>query len=152
MTREPHHHWLLSKASGGWRGASQYLLKPCTDHMNDTKRPVFAMVQIKDVERMRKLIGERKLELRDAATVWTLLSYLDTYSGRIRVTAVRIAEDLQCQPTDVRASISRLKKQHLLRQVRDRNTGEHYYRLNPWMVQTANGSLLGVAMKEFQEA
>jgi hypothetical protein len=115
--------------------------------------PRFAMLELKETQRVRDLVGRRDLELRDVAVIWTLMSYTSSYSGRIQVTAAGVAKDLQVKESDVRASFARLKKHHLLRQIKDRNTGEHYYRLNPWMVLTnSGGSLFGLACREFGEA
>jgi hypothetical protein len=115
--------------------------------------PRFAMLELKETNRVRDLVGRRDLELRDVAVIWTLMSYTSSYSGRIQVSAARIAQDLQIRESDARASLSRLKKHLVLRQIKDRDTGERYYRLNPWMVLTnSGGSLFGLACREFGEA
>lgn len=115
--------------------------------------PRFVMLQITDLEKTIELIGQRDLLPRDGSVLLALMAHTDTFSGRIRVTATRLAGDLQLQDSDIRSSLARLKRCHLLRQIRDRNTGERYYRLNPWMVQSSSkGGLLAVAMKEFEEA
>lgn len=123
--------------------------------MNTTQidnRPAFAMVQIKDAGRITRLMGERRLHLMDAALVLALISHTHTYSGRILVTVRKLSEELQIRESDARAGIARLIKQNQLRRIKDRDTGEVYFRLNPWMVQSAKGSLLGLAEKEFTAA
>lgn len=121
--------------------------------MQSTNTPQFVMLQLTDLERTIELLGTRTLQLRDAAVMLALMAHTDTYSGRIRVTAKKVAEELAIQEADARSSLARLKKQHLLRLVKDNNTGDRYYRLNPWMVRSSSkGGLLGLAMKEFQEA
>lgn len=121
--------------------------------MNPTGRPQFVMLQLADLEQAISLLGSRRLQLRDAAVMLALMSHTDSYSGRIRVTTHQLALDLTMQEADVRAAIARLKKENLLRLINDRSTGERYYRLNPWMVHSSGqNSLLGMAMKEFQEA
>lgn len=111
------------------------------------------MLELKETERVTELVAERKLELRDVAVIWALLGHTSSYSGRIQVTAAGIAHDLQVNDSEIRASLARLKKQDLLRLIKDRNTGERYYRLNPWMVSTnSKNSLFGLACKEFGEA
>lgn len=100
-----------------------------------------------------KLIARRDLELRDAAVVLALALYTDTFSGRILVTPQRLADDLGVRETDVRASLSRLKRHDMLRFVKNINTGERYYRLNPWMVRSSGKeSLLLLAQQEFDQA
>lgn len=124
--------------------------------MNTTGKantPRFAMLELKETQRVKELVGRRDLELRDVAVIWVLMSHTSSYSGRIQVSAARVAEELQVRESEVRACFARLKKHLLLRQVKDRDTGEHYYRLNPWMVLTnSGGSLFGLACKEFGEA
>lgn len=111
------------------------------------------MLQLADLEQAISLLGSRRLQLRDAAVMLALMAHTDTYSGRIRVTTHQLAIDLAMQEADVRATIARLKKENLLRLINDRSTGERYYRLNPWMIcSSGQNSLLGLAMKEFQEA
>jgi len=115
--------------------------------------PRFAMLELKDAQRVTELVAKRDLELRDIAVIWVLVSHTSSYSGRIQLTAAGIAQDLQVNESEIRASLARLKKHYLLRQIRDRNTGERYYRLNPWLVMTnSGGSLFGLACKEFGEA
>ena len=115
-------------------------------------KPVFAMIQIRDLSRTVELVGERKLHLMDAALMLALIKHTHTYSGRVLVTVHRLALDLKMNESDARAGIARLIKHHQLRRVKDPDTGEKYYRLNPWMVQTSKGSLQGLAQKEFMEA
>lgn len=115
-------------------------------------KPAFAMVQIRDMSRAVELIGERKLHLMDAALMMALITHTHTYSGRVLVTTKKLAQQLHLNESDARAGIARLIKHHQLRRVKDPDTGEVYYRLNPWMVQTSKGSLQGLAQKEFIEA
>lgn len=116
-------------------------------------RPRFAMVTLEDMERLTALVCNRQLHLMDMATFTALLGHTCTYSGRIAVTAVRLAEQLGVRECDMRKSLARLKKQNVLRLIRDRNTGERYYRLNPAIVQTCGKKgLQAMAAKEFAEA
>ena len=63
------------------------------------------------------------------------------------------SNQLQITPNAARAAIARLKKQHLVRHIKDPKTGETYYRLNPWMVRsTGSVALQTMAMREFEEA
>jgi hypothetical protein len=115
--------------------------------------PRFAMVDTESAMRVTELVGKRELQLRDVAVIWALMAHTSSYSGRIQVTAAGIANELQVFDSDVRASLARLKKHDLLRQIRDRNTGECYYRLDPDLVLTnSGGSLFALARKEFAEA
>jgi hypothetical protein len=124
--------------------------------MDTTKKvntPRFAMVELKPSTRVTELVGKRELQLRDVAVIWALMGHTTSFSGRIQVTAAKIAKELVVNDSEIRASIARLKKHNLLRHIRDRNTGECYYRLDPDLVLTnTGGSLYGLACKEFAEA
>jgi DNA-binding MarR family transcriptional regulator len=117
---------------------------------NDTAR--FVMLQLRDLERVVTLLGQRKLRPRDAGVMFALMSHTDTYNGRIYVTAERLAEDLQVNPSEIRAAIGRLKREHVLRLVVEKGTGRRFYLLNPWVVQSGRPQAIGLAMKEFQAA
>ena len=110
------------------------------------------MLQLKDLERLVSLLGQRSLRPRDAGVVFALMCHTDTYSGRIFVTASQLAMDLQITESEARAAIGRLKKEHLLRLIQERNTGKRYYLLNPWLVQSGKPAAIGLAMKQFKEA
>lgn len=110
------------------------------------------MLQLRDLERLVELLGQRELKPRDAGVVLALMCHTDTYSGRIFATAAQVAQDLQITESEARAAIARLKKQHLLRLIQERSTGRRYYLLNPWIVQSGKPEAIGMAMKQFQEA
>jgi DNA-binding MarR family transcriptional regulator len=110
------------------------------------------MLQLKDLEKLVELLGQRALKPRDAGVVFALMCHTDTFSGRIHATAAQVAEDLQITESEARAAIGRLKQQHLLRQIADRRSGRKYYLLNPWVVQSGKPEAIGLAMKQFQEA
>lgn len=102
--------------------------------------------------RLIQHLGERALKPRDAGVFLALMAHTDTFTGRIHVSANQIAADLNSNPSEVRAAIARLKQQHLLRSIVDPISGNRYYLLNPWVVQSGKPQAVGLAMKEFQEA
>ncbi len=121
--------------------------------MTTTNKPSFVMVQLTDIDRLMELFASRELMHRDASVIFALISGTDTYSGKVRLTANALANQLQITPNEARAAIARLKKQHLVRHIKDPKTGEAYYRLNPWMVRsTGSVALQTLAMREFEEA
>ena len=97
-------------------------------------------------------ISERKLQPRDAALFLALMNHTDTFSGRIYVTADQLAEDLRVTPSEARAGIGRLKREHMMRLIVEKGTGRRYYLLNPWVVQSGKPPAIGMAMKQFQDA
>ena len=110
------------------------------------------MLQLQDLGGVIALLGQRVLQPRDAGVLLAFMAHTETYSGRIYVTVDRIAEDLQSNPAEVRAAVGRLKKQHLLRLIVEKDTGRKYYLLNPWVVKSGKPKAIGLAMKQFKEA
>lgn len=110
------------------------------------------MVQLQDLTRLVELAGQRKLALRDGALILALISHTEVSTGRIYVTAAQLADDLQVAESEVRAGISRLKKQLLLRLIKRRDTGDRYFLLNPWVVRSGKPAAIGLAMQQFKEA
>lgn len=110
------------------------------------------MLQLRDLEKVVTLLGERKLRPRDAGVLLAFMRHTDTRTNRIHVTADQLALDLQANPSEIRSAIGRLKREHLLRLVVERATGRRYYLLNPWVVQSGKPPAIGMAMKQFQEA
>ena len=112
------------------------------------------MVMLQDtaLPSLVRRISERKLLARDAAIYLALMAHTDTMTGRIFVTADQLAEDLACKPSEVRAGIARLKREHELRQIVEKGTGKKYYLLNPWSVQSGKPPAIGLAMKQFADA
>jgi len=111
-----------------------------------------------DLDRVIDHCANRDLHPRDLGVMVAMLSYTETYSGRIPVTAMLIAERLNMSVKEVHACIARLKKQHILRLIQDKRTGARYYRLHPSLVSTwadrgSDGKgYYQLAMKEFEEA
>jgi len=120
--------------------------------MDSTEAARFVMLQLKDLEKVVVLLGERKLKPRDAGVFIALMRHTDTFTNRIHVTADQLAEDQQVNPSEVRAALGRLKREHLLRLIQEKGTGRRYYLLNPWVVQSGRSAAIGLAMKQFQEA
>ena len=110
------------------------------------------MLMLRDLEGVVQHLGRRTLKPRDAGVLLALLAHTDTYTGRIYVTADLIAEDLQSNPSEVRAAMARLKKEHLLRLVVEKGTGRRFYLVNPHVVQSGKPQAIGLAMQQFAEA
>ena len=110
------------------------------------------MVQLMDLERVMELICQRKLQPRDFSVMGALITQMDTYTCRVHTTAETIAGLLGMNPSAVRSSMSRLKKEHQLRLIREARTGNRYYLLNPWTVRAGKSQAVGMAMQQFKEA
>jgi len=124
----------------------------CANRMNSTDAARFVMLQLKDLESVIASLGRRVLQPRDAGVLLALMAHTDTYTGRIYVTADQIAEDLQANPSEIRAALARLKKEHLLRLVLEKGTGRRFYLINPHVVQSGRPQAIGMAMQQFAEA
>jgi hypothetical protein len=122
--------------------------------MEITDSSRFVMLQLNDggVAQVVRLAGERKIELRDSVLLLALMAHTDTMTGRIHVTSQRLAEDTGSTDSEMRAGIARLKRHHLLRLIKDRDTGSRYYLLNPWVVCSGKDRAVGLAKREFMEA
>ena len=94
----------------------------------------FLKKHVLEMERVVDLLGQRELQLRDAAVLYALEAYCSWRSGRIRVTAKKLAERLSMQEKHVISSLTRLKKLQLLGRAMDRHTGEWFYLFNPSLV------------------
>lgn len=110
------------------------------------------MLQMNDLTRLIGLLADRQLQPRDAGVVLALMACTDSFTGRIHTTAFHLAELLKTNESEVRSALGRLKKQHLLRLIKEPKTGHRYYLLNPWLVQSGNQKAIGLAMKTFREA
>jgi hypothetical protein len=121
--------------------------------MKAPSSPEFLQVYLADLKRALELAGARELQPRDGWVLLALMAHTETFSGKIRASAIQLASDLQTDAAGIRASLSRLKKSHLVRQITNRYTQDRYYRLNPWLVRSSgDNGLLALAMKEFQDA
>jgi hypothetical protein len=110
------------------------------------------MLQLKDLERLVTRLGDRRLKPRDAGVFIALMRHTDTFTNRIHTTADEVAADLQINPSEARAAIGRLKREHLLRLIVEKPTGRRYYLLNPWVVQSGKPEAIGLAMKQFEQS
>lgn len=110
----------------------------------------FVMVHQRDLDSTIALLGERRLELRDAAVFLTLLNYVNWRSGRVHITAKYVAERLKIQLPVCVSAISRLKKEGLVSRVVDPRTGENYYLINPYLASVGGPSRRGHLWTQFQ--
>jgi predicted transcriptional regulator len=110
------------------------------------------MLQMNDLTRLIGLLADRQLQPRDTRVLLALMSCIDSYTGRIHTTAFHLAELLKTNESEIRSAIGRLKKQHLLRLIKEPRSGKRYYLINPWLVQAGKQQAIGLAMKTFREA
>lgn len=105
-----------------------------------------------EIDRVLALTAERRLELRDLAVLYALEGYCSWMSGRIEVTAKKIAERLKMQEKHVISSLTRLKKERLLAKATDPNTGMWFYLISPDLLTVGTSQREGYLRKTFSEA
>ena len=101
---------------------------------------------------LEELVVQKAITPRDVVILLMLSRRADIHTGRIAVTTLAIAEALNLHHDWIRACFSRLKKQRLLKWIREKGTGSAYYLLNPWMFRFGKAKAVATAMKQFQEA
>ena len=110
----------------------------------------FVMVHQQDLDSAISLVGARRLELRDMAVFMALMAYMNWRSGRVPITAKALAERLQIHLPTCVSSLTRLKKEMLVTRVVDRNTGENYYLLNPYVASVGSPQRRGLLWAQFK--
>ncbi|QTP86369.1 hypothetical protein SSRP02_p013 [Synechococcus phage S-SRP02] len=112
----------------------------------------FVMVHQRDLDATIALIGERRLELRDAAVFLVMLNYINWRSGRSYVSAKYIAERLNVKLPVAVSAITRLKREKLVARIRDDRTGESYFVINPYLASVGGPSRRGHLWQQFQDS
>ena len=98
------------------------------------------------------LLGERKLELRDAAVLYGLEAYCSWRTGRVKVTPRKLGERLSMQEKHVISSLSRLKRMGLLAKGIDDYTGDWFYMLNPRLMTVGVSQRSAVLWEMWEKA
>ena len=110
----------------------------------------FVMVHQRDLESAISLVATRKLELRDMAVFMALMAHMNWRSGRVPITAKALAERLSIKLPVCVSSLTRLKREPLVARVVDRNTGDNYYLLNPYVASVGGPQRRGLLWAQFK--
>jgi hypothetical protein len=110
----------------------------------------FVMVHQRDLESAISLVAARKLELRDMAVFMGLMAHMNWRSGRVSITAKALAEQLGIKLPVCVSSLTRLKKEMLVARVVDRNSGDNYYLLNPYVASVGGPQRRGLLWAQFK--
>jgi len=105
---------------------------------------------LKDVAAVTAKISTRDLQPMDAAVFLGLAGEADWSTGRINVTSADLGDRLGMSSPQVRACISRLKKQHLVRWVKHKTST--FYCINPWVLKPATAQSCNFIEQCFREA
>ncbi len=112
----------------------------------------WAMAHFEELERCVSLVGERKLQPRDMAVLVALMSHINPTTGKVEVTAKKLAEGLALGYTDTVGAISRLRKELLVSRLVDERSGVPYYLLNPHVVAVGTEKERGYLWKRFSDS
>ena len=110
----------------------------------------FVMVHQRDLESAISLVATRKLELRDMAVFMGLMAHMNWRSGRVPITAKALAERLGIKLPVCVSSLARLKKEMMVARVVDRNSGDNYYLLNPYVASVGGPQRRGLLWAQFK--
>lgn len=110
----------------------------------------FVMVHQRDLESAISLVATRKLELRDMAVFMGLMAHMNWRSGRVPITAKALAERLGIKLPVCVSSLTRLKKEMMVARVVDRNSGDNYYLLNPYVASVGGPQRRGLLWAQFK--
>ena len=110
----------------------------------------FVMVHQRDLESAISLVATRKLELRDMAVFMGLMAHMNWRSGRVPITAKALDERLGIKLPVCVSSLTRLKKEMLVARVVDRNSGDNYYLLNPYVASVGGPQRRGLLWAQFK--
>ncbi|NBW77014.1 MAG: hypothetical protein EBR34_14630 [Sphingomonadaceae bacterium] len=112
----------------------------------------FVMVhQAQDLEGLLAALARRDLQHRDISVLLAMISRMDR-TGKVRVTALALAEQLEMAHTVCIGSISRLRKHAVLVKVYDRQSGSHYFILNPYVASIGGPQTRGHLWAQFKAA
>ena len=105
---------------------------------------------LKAVAAVTAKISTRDLQPMDAAVFLGLAGEADWSTGRINITSAELGERLGMGSAQIRACISRLKKQHLVRWVKHKTST--FYCINPWVLKPATAQSCNFIEQCFREA
>ena len=112
----------------------------------------FVKTHLGELDQLLVAVKDRRLQPRDMAVVMGMLSHASWQSGKMRVNAVRLAEELGMVDKHVISSISRLRKELVITKLLDEKSGLPYYLLNPKMFSVGTLQQKGYLWKLFVES
>jgi len=114
----------------------------------------FAMLHMHEMDSFIHKIGERKIEMRDAAVLFAMMSCCDYKTGKVKFIAKTLAQRLNITESSLSASIKRLKKEFLVALILEANS-DRYYVINPYLFSVGRrqkwGHLLSLFTSAFNE-
>jgi hypothetical protein len=111
---------------------------------------LFVKAHLEGTKQVVELLGDRRLQPRDAAVLMGLLSHVSWRSGKAQVSAGHLAEELGMIDKHVISSITRLRKELVVTKLLE--DGLPYYLLNPWMFSVGAPQQRGYFKKLFSDS
>ena len=115
------------------------------------KHLCFGMIHFLDAIRYIPYLKERKLQPRDFAVLFALMTRCDSKTGKIKFTVNGLASEIGFNPTSLSASLKRLKSALMIANVQERD-GERFYLINPYLFSVGRRQKWGHLVKLFNEA
>ena len=120
------------------------------DYFDEAER--FVMVhQAPDLEGLFEALARRDLQHRDMSVMLAMISRMDR-TGKVRVTALALSEQLGIHHNVCISAISRLRKHAVVVKVYDRQAGSHYFILNPYVASIGGPQTRGHLWAQFKAA
>lgn len=118
---------------------------------DDNKHSNFALFHLIESKKLTELLRDRKLQQRDFAVLFAMMSQCDTRTGEIRFMVKTLAADINMNATSFSNSLKRLKTNLIIASVVKR-TGDKYYLINPYLFSVGSRQKWGFSLQRFMNA
>lgn len=120
-------------------------------NFDDNKHSDFAFFHLIESKNLIKLLKDRKLQPRDFAVLFAIMSQCNTKTGEIRFMVKTLAQQIDMNPTSFSNSLKRLKENFLIATVLS-HSGDKFYLINPYLFSVGRKQKWGHLLKLFTEA
>lgn len=120
-------------------------------NFDDNKHSDFAFFHLIESRNLIKLLKDRKLQPRDFAVLFAIMSQCNTKTGEIRFMVKTLAQQINMNPTSFSNSLKRLKENFLIATVLS-YSGDKFYLINPYLFSVGRKQKWGHLLKLFTEA
>jgi len=118
---------------------------------DDDKHSDFAFFHLIESKKLIQLLKDRKLQPRDFAVLFVIMTQCDVKTGEIRFMIKTLSQQMDMNPTSFSNSLKRLKENFLIATV-VKHSGDKYYLINPYLFSVGRRQKWGHLLKTFTEA
>jgi DNA-binding transcriptional ArsR family regulator len=111
----------------------------------------FGMFHFHEARKCTELLAERKIEYRDLAVLFVLISMCDENNCELRFSVKDLAAKIKMNQASLSNSLKRLKSNLLIAST-VKNYGDKYYLINPYLFSVGRKQKWGHLVKLFTEA